>query len=227
MAATAPVFVPEVELAPEESASRSAGSPTPRRRLSVMLPPPSALGQLTRQQTSNLGAALSASGRQLSAAGHAGGKRVGSFLRRAASTLATPPRQYSHASLNEHMLTLSLTRSIKNKNWRAVARISFGWAANLLTFFGLLFTFALYACELFGSGSSATDASAAALLVSWAFSIFQRFVINEPMLILLSKGVPMLFTSELCANVCGETVVNLLDLAVQAVMACIKSIKTG
>lgn len=58
-------------------------------------------------------------------------------------------------------------------------------------------------------------------------SILQRFVINEPMLILLSKGVPMLFTTELCANICGETAVNLLDLAVQGVAACIKEIKTG
>tara|TARA_B110000046_G_C12707173_1_gene279045 strand:+ start:230 stop:376 length:147 start_codon:yes stop_codon:yes gene_type:complete len=47
------------------------------------------------------------------------------------------------------------------------------------------------------------------------------------MLILLSKGVPMLFTTELCANICGETAVNLLDLAVQGVAACIKEIKTG
>ena len=69
--------------------------------------------------------------------------------------------------------------------------------------------------------------AAQALLLSWGFSIFQRFVINEPCLILLSKGVPMLFTSELCANVCGETLVNLLDLVVQGITTFIKHIKTG
>lgn len=66
-----------------------------------------------------------------------------------------------------------------------------------------------------------------ALLISWGFSVFQRFVVNEPMLILVSKGMPILFTTEFCANVCGETVVNLLDLMVQGIVTCIKEIKTG
>ena len=154
---------------------------------------------------------------------------MSSMLRRAVSNLnLTPPpaREYSHASLNEHMLSLSLTRSWKHRQWGAVGRILFGWTANLAAFFALLFTFALYACELFGS-SSGSNSDWRALLFSWAFSIFQRFVVNEPMLILLSKGMPMLFTSELCANVCGETVVNVLDLMVQAIAACIKQIKAG
>jgi len=95
-----------------------------------------------------------------------------------------------------------------------------------MAFLGLIIVFMLYACELFGTETTA-KADWRALLLSWGFSIMQRFVINEPLLILLSKGVPMLFTSELCANVCGETVVNLLDLIVQGIAACIKSIKTG
>ena len=167
-------------------------------------------------------AGLAATGEALSTSR----KRMGSLLKRAMSTLTPTARQYSHASLNEHMLTLSLTRSIKMRNWPAVARISFGWATNFMAFFGLLLAFTLYACELFGAAAT-SNADWRALLLSWAFSIFQRFIVNEPALILMSKGVPMLFTSELCANVCGETVVNLLDLMVQGIVACIKQIKTG
>ena len=64
-------------------------------------------------------------------------------------------------------------------------------------------------------------------MLSWGFSLFQRFVVNEPILILVSKGVPMLFTTAFCANVCGETVVNLLTLAVSAIATCVRNIKSG
>ena len=149
-------------------------------------------------------------------------------LRRAVSYVTPTPttHHYSYDSLNEHMLGQSLTRSIATRNWRAVARISLGWTLSFVGFFGMLFVFALYACELF-SAESTSNADWRALLLSWAFSVCQRFIVNEPMLILVSKGVPMLFTSELCANVCGETVVNLLDLFVQAIATCIKRIKVG
>jgi len=149
------------------------------------------------------------------------------LLRRAVSSVADAPvRHFSHASLSEHMLGQSLTRSVADRNWPAVARIIFGWAANLGVFFGLLLTFALYGCELFGAQVTA-NASWQALVLSWGFSIFQRFVVNEPCLILISRGLPILFTSEFCANVCGETVVNVLELIVQGVVTFVKSLKTA
>ena len=76
-------------------------------------------------------------------------RRMSTLLKRAVSSLAltTPTaREYSHASLNEHMLTKSLTRSIRDRHWRAVALISTGWALNLTCFLGLLFVFVLYGC---------------------------------------------------------------------------------
>ena len=154
---------------------------------------------------------------------------VGHALRRAVSNLnmKSVEREFSHASLNEHMLSHSLTRSLARRDWRAVAVILFGWCSNLLCFLGLLLAFSLYACDLFGKHGENSEADWRALLISWAVSVFQRFLINEPMLILLSKGIPMLFTSELCANVCGETVVNLIDISVQAISTCVKAIRTG
>jgi hypothetical protein len=150
------------------------------------------------------------------------------MLRRAVSNLnasAAPPREFSHASLDEHMLSLCLTHQVAMRNWRAVAKIAFGWLSNLLAFFGMLLTFLLYACELFSS-SDASSVVGATLLFSWAVSVLQRFLVNEPMLIVCAKGAPICFASDFCSNLCGETVVNLLDLGVQSIMACISSIKT-
>ena len=64
-------------------------------------------------------------------------------------------------------------------------------------------------------------------MLSWLWSVFQRFIVNEPVLILAGKGVPMLFSTALCANVCGETIANTLGLMVEAVMTCVKQIRTG
>jgi len=54
-----------------------------------------------------------------------------------------------------------------------------------------------------------------------------RQVLHEPMLILGTKALPLLFASELCANVCGETIVNLLNTFSVIVLECIKQIKSG
>jgi len=63
------------------------------------------------------------------------------------------------------------------------------------------------------------------LLIAWALSAFQRFVLHEPTLILAQKGLPMLFASAFCANCCGETIVNSLSLFFEAVMAVAKEIR--
>ena len=102
-----------------------------------------------------------------------------------------PQRQLSHAGLNEYMLGNSLTRSVANKDWSAVMRILFGWAANILLFWSLLLLFTLYVCELLSAAAIAgnPDASWQTLLLSWIFSILLRLVVNEHGLLVLSKGM--------------------------------------
>lgn len=95
------------------------------------------------------------------------GRRMSGLLKRAVSNLKPVIREYSHASLNEHMLNQSLTRSIASRNYPAAARIAFGWTCELVVYFGLLFVFAAYACELFSSKST-SNADPRALLLSWA-----------------------------------------------------------
>jgi hypothetical protein len=124
-------------------------------------------------------------------------------------------RKFSYASLDDWMLVQSLTRSVHLRHWADVRRILFGWVASLVVWFGLLITFIFYACELFVGGGMWQQ-----LIFAWIFCVFQRFVVNEPALILAAKGFPILFASEFFANSCGETIVNLLDLSVQAITSC-------
>ena len=124
-------------------------------------------------------------------------------------------RKFSYASLDDWMLAQSLTRSVNLRHWADVRRILFGWVASLVVWFGLLITFIFYACELFVGGGMWQQ-----LIFAWIFCVFQRFVVNEPVLILAAKGLPILFASEFFANFCGETIVNLLDLSIQGITAC-------
>ena len=124
-------------------------------------------------------------------------------------------RKFSYASLDDWMLVQSLTRSVNLRHWADVRRILFGWVASLVVWFGLLITFIFYACELFVGGGMWQQ-----LIFAWIFCVFQRFVVNEPVLILAAKGLPILFASEFFANFCGETIVNLLDLSIQGITAC-------
>ena len=133
-------------------------------------------------------------------------------------------RTFSYASLNEHLLNQSLTKSIQRKDWDAVRRIVIGWSLNLTAFFGMLLVFCLYACQIHVS-TAGSDIATHELLLSWAWSIFQRFIVNEPALILAGKGLPILFSSAFCANVCGETVVNLLGLFMEGLTACLKQLR--
>lgn len=133
---------------------------------------------------------------------------------------------FADASLNEHLLAHSLTRSWQRKEWRSVGRILLGWTLNVILFFGLVLTFSLYSCEIY-SITSAADVTGRELVLSWAWSIFQRFLVNEPALILAAKGAPMLFTTAFCANVCGESIANVLALMVSGIVTCLKQIRSG
>lgn len=129
-------------------------------------------------------------------------------------------RNYSYESLNEHLLRQSLSRSIERRDWRCVRRIICGWMANLIVFFGLVFTFSLYGCEIYAHMPSKVTGEE--LIFSWAVSLFQRFIVNEPCLILLAKGIPICFTSAFCESVCGESVASCLGTAVEAGLAFAK-----
>ena len=148
---------------------------------------------------------------------------------------AAPPssdRKFNYDSLNEGMLKASLTQAWARKDWPAIKKILFGWSANVCLFFIMLSTFFLYGCELFEPDQSGSDSPSPAgnsdeLLIAWSFSATQRFLLHEPTLILAAKGLPILFASELCANICGESIVNILTVIFDAIVACAKHVITG
>ena len=114
-----------------------------------------------------------------------------------ALVLSKPMSRHSNVQPNERMLGYSLTHSWAHQHLRCVERILIGWVTNLLVFGAALLTFALYACELHSAASLSghPDAAWQALLLSWAISAIGLLVLYEPCLIVLSKGMPMLFIS--------------------------------
>jgi len=158
----------------------------------------------------------------------------------------SPERQFAYTSLHDVMLKASLTHSWKRRDWPSIRKILFGWVGNFICFGLMIFLFSLYMCELFepppfgvSSDSNTTNATEAGLqeeqdepagdtdelLIAWALSCFQRFILHEPIMILASKGLPILFASAFCANCCGETIVALIELVVMGIVACIKEIR--
>lgn len=60
-----------------------------------------------------------------------------------------PERNFSYASLDTVLIAASLTRSWSRRDWPSVRKILFGWSTNIALFYGMLFGFLLYGCQLF------------------------------------------------------------------------------
>ena len=99
----------------------------------------------------------------------------------------------------------------------------FASQANHFFFTALLLVFAVYGC-VFDEASS-VDNSDELLMYSWAWSIMQRFVVNEPFIIILGVLIPMLFATEFCANMCTESCNSALGIAFAVCMTVVKRLK--
>ena len=53
-------------------------------------------------------------------------------------------------------------------------------------------------------------------VLAWAWSILQRIFFNEPLVIVSSKGLPMLLRSRACACLFSETCVEYLAQSIEA-----------
>ena len=96
-------------------------------------------------------------------------------------------------------------------------------ASSISLTIALLATFSLYGCEIYATynGSATGDE----LLLSWLWSMGQRFLLHEPFLILAAKGLPMLFASEFCSNICSESLIAFLSVLAEAAVAFCKSLR--
>jgi hypothetical protein len=136
-------------------------------------------------------------------------------------------RQFSYVSLDEYMSRSSLRISLRKGEWRAVIPLSIGWTLNWLIMLGLMAVFSAYGCEFYAS-LAGVEASGTrdALLLAWAWSVFQRFLINEPALILAQKGIPMCFASAMCEHLCSESCVAVLGLIIEGIATISRSLRT-
>ena len=124
-------------------------------------------------------------------------------------------RRFEYASLNQHLLMLSLTRAVRMREWHHASRIALGWLLNLCAFVGMLCIYVVYGCTV--RSLSAEDNSQVpeyplsnyidpvspaalwalihdarcmhtqAFVNSWLLSIAQRFLAMEPIIILVGR----------------------------------------
>ena len=132
------------------------------------------------------------------------------------------PRRYSYASI-DYMQHSSLRRSIIRREWRAILQLAFGWGANWLLMIGLMAIVSAYGCEFYSS--LAEGSRSEGFLFAWGWSVLQRFLINEPALILMSKGVPMLFASAWCETFVSEGCVACISLIVEGINNFLRSLR--
>ena len=151
-------------------------------------------------------------------------------------------RSFSYESLNEGLLKASLSYTWKNKDWPGVRHILLGWGLSIGMFGIFLLMTLFFGCSLLepqdpaknpylppleeGEVSTHVPGDTVELIRTWLFSCGLRFFLNEPMIILASKGLPILFASAFCANLCGEVIVESLNLLVTIMIEVIKSIKS-
>jgi len=134
-------------------------------------------------------------------------------------------RVLRYDSLNEQLAMLSLSRAVKLKQWRRAGRLALGWALNHACFTVLLLLFVTYGCRFEAESELTKQQSQELLLYSWAWSIMQRFVINEPVIIFIGVLLPMIFATECCANLCTESFNNLLGVAVAVCITFLKRLR--
>ena len=194
-----------------------------------------------------------AAARAVAAANRADEAEMEAKLAEVMETMPMAERKFSYDSLQEHLLRHSLRRAIRRRDWRYAGWITVGWTFNLLIFVGLMLIFTVYGCRFkeeyaesealalrieqerilvngsIGNGTLGSNATGVnpdeALMVSWLWSVGQRFLVNEPFIILFGALVPLLFASAFCSNLCTESCNNTLTVAVTIVVTCLKSLR--
>ena len=107
--------------------------------------------------------------------------------------------------------------SLRTKQQRKSAvRIAVGWLLNVTFLLALLQTFLLYVCEFNARGvQSENYLMHRELILAWGWSVLQRMFLNEPLVILTSKGLPMLLKSKVCSCLVSETCVEYLSQGIE------------
>ena len=132
---------------------------------------------------------------------------------------ATQPKaRYSVTRLSTSALRYAEERK---KIWSLVV----GYVLNFLLLLLLLQLFLIYACEFATlPGVDDTHLIQRELLFAWLWSVVQRIILNEPLLIITSRGLPILLQSSLCACLCSEAMVEYASHFIEAFAAMLKEL---
>lgn len=100
---------------------------------------------------------------------------------------------------------------------RKLRALVLGWCINVCLLLAMLQLFLLYVCEFAsteGSSESSQVLVERELMWSWGWSIMQRVLFNEPLMIISVRGLPMLLRAQCARQLCSEA---LLEYVAQAV----------
>ena len=144
-------------------------------------------------------------------------------------------RKFCYDSLNTYLLKRSLRRCLrtyreavgkpaKDEARRNLLWVANGWFFNWLFFGGMLIVFVMYGCHIktLSPGDPKADE---AIMLAWLWSVGQRFLINEPVIILIGVAMPALFASKVCASVCTESCENGMEVCVETTVQFVKALR--
>ena len=89
-------------------------------------------------------------------------------------------------------------------------KVCLGWTLNWLAMLTMLFIFWMYVCELSSGTAEDGQVVQSELLVSWGWVIIQRVLLNEPLVIIMTRALPILLHSRICACLFTESCVEYL-----------------
>ena len=144
-------------------------------------------------------------------------------------------RKFCYDSLNTYLLKRSLRRCLrtyreavgkpaKDEARRNLLWVANGWFFNWLFFGGMLIVFVMYGCHIktLSPGDPKADE---AIMLAWLWSVGQRFLINEPVIILVGVAMPALFASKVCGTVCTESCENGMEVCVETTVQFVKALR--
>jgi len=133
----------------------------------------------------------------------------------AINTLA--PDAPEHNGARGRKYSVLQARSCFNREERGLLlRMVLGWALNWLMLLCLLHLFIVYCCEFTVSSSADASLTLRELILAWAWSIGQKVFFNDPLIIVVIRGLPMLRRSKLCACLCSEGAVEYVGQVVES-----------
>ena len=147
------------------------------------------------------------------------------------------PRMAAHAQEDDDEMQPSASRSHRRRLGlrgqkssvrlyrRGQLPLLIGWCLNWLLLLVLLELFLLYSCEL-ATRSDEQDAALLQreLLFAWLWSVLQRILFNEPLVILLVRCLPLLMHSRLCSGLCSEGCVEYVAMAMETAALALKEL---